>query len=424
MSAVTPAGLGPVHRSRLGLEFAISGHREVDKMIEHHAAIARTMGEHLQLAPSVLDALGAAYERWDGRGWPGALEGEAVPLASRVAQVAEYVEVANRLGGAAAVRDLAHERRGRQFDPHRCDVLDAEADVILSGLDEIGTWDAVIAAEPTLAVMLWGEPLDEALLALANFIDIKSPYFLGHSRAVADLSAEAARRLDMSESDRRALYRTSLVHDWGRLGISNAIWDKKGTLGAGEWERVRLLPHITDRMLRQSESLAPLAAIAVQHRERLDGSGYPAGLSGSGISRSARILAAADAYQAMREPRPHRGALGADAAASELRAEVRAGRRRCRRCGARRGRPSHPAASRGPGRPHATRGRGPDPRRARSLEQGDRRPARHLSQDGRKPRRAHLREDRRLSNRAAASLFAMRHGLLPEEGFPGHQAAS
>jgi HD domain len=222
------AGLGPVHRFRLGLEFAISGHREVDKMIEHHVAIARTMGEHLQLAPSVLDALGAAYERWDGRGWPGALEGEVVPLASRVAQVAEYAEVANRLGGVAAVRDLARERRGRQFDPHLCDVLDAEADVILSGLDEIGTWDAVIAAEPTLAVMLSGERLDEALLALANFIDIKSPYFLGHSRAVADLSAEAARRLDMSESDRRALYRTSLVHDWGRLGISNAIWARRG----------------------------------------------------------------------------------------------------------------------------------------------------------------------------------------------------
>jgi len=116
------------------------------------------------------------------------------------------------------------------------------------------------------------------------------------------------------------------VHDLGRLGISNAIWDKRGPLGTGEWERLRLHPYLTDRMLRQSEALAPLAAIAVQHRERLDGSGYPRGLSGAGISRPARILGAADAYQAMREPRPHRPALPADAAGAELRAGVKAGR--------------------------------------------------------------------------------------------------
>jgi HD-GYP domain-containing protein (c-di-GMP phosphodiesterase class II) len=298
------SGHPPLHRFRLGLEFVLSGRREVDHMIAHHAAIARTMAEQLSLPDEVLEAIGAAYERWDGRGWPGELEGEEVPLPSRLAQVAEFVEVANRMGGPEAARELARERRGEQFDPALADLFEAEADVILSGLDAVGVWEAVIEAEPALAVVLSGERLDAALGAIANFVDLKSPYFLGHARAVADLAAEAGARLGLGEAELRLLRRAALVHGLGRLGISNAIWDKRGALGAGEWERVRLQPYLTERMLRQSDALAPVARIAVQHRERLDGSGYPRGLSGAGISREARILAAADTYQAMREPRP------------------------------------------------------------------------------------------------------------------------
>ena len=206
----------------------------------------------------MLEALGAAYERWDGRGWPGELEGE-MPLASRLAQVAEFVEVANRMGGVEAAKELARERRGEQFDPTLADLMDAEADMILSGLDTVGTWDAVIEAEPALAVVLSGERFDAALLAIANFVDLKSPYFLGHARAVADLAAEAGARLGLAEGEVRTLRRAGLVHDLGRLGVSNAIWDKRGPLGAGEWERVRLHPYLTERMLRQSEALAPWA---------------------------------------------------------------------------------------------------------------------------------------------------------------------
>jgi HD-GYP domain-containing protein (c-di-GMP phosphodiesterase class II)/DNA-binding CsgD family transcriptional regulator len=171
-----------------------------------------------------------------------------------------------------------------------------------------------------------GAAFDEALLAIADFVDLKSPYTLGHARAVAELAGATADRLAWPEDEALVLRRAALVHDLGRLGVSNAIWDKPGPLGAGEWERVRLHPYLTERMLHQSEALAPLAAIAVQHRERLDGSGYPRGLVGSAISRPARVLAAVDAYQAMRELRPHRAALTDDEAAVELREEVRAGR--------------------------------------------------------------------------------------------------
>jgi HD-GYP domain-containing protein (c-di-GMP phosphodiesterase class II) len=413
------SGHPPLHRFRLGLEFMISGHREVDDMIAHHAAIARTMGEQLELPDEVLQALGAAYERWDGRGWPGELKGEEVPLAARLAQVAEFVEVANRMGGVEAVRELARERRGEQFDPTLADLLAAEADVILSGLDTVRTWDAVIEAEPALAVVLSGERFDGALLAIGNFVDLKSPYFLGHARAVADLAAESGARLGLSKGEVRTLRRAGLVHGLGRLGISNAIWDKRGPLAAGEWERVRLHPYLTERMLRQSQALAPLAGIAVQHRERLDGSGYPRGLSGAGISRPARILGAADAYQAMREPRPHRPARSADEAAAELRADVKAGRHDAEAVEALLGAAGHRVSRRHGGPAGLTQrevevlrlvARGlPNKEIAERLVISPKTVGNHVE---------HIYAKINASTRAAASLFAMRHGLLPEEEFP------
>ena len=407
------AGQAPLHRFRLGLEFVLSGHRETDGMIEHHAAIARTMAEQLSLPDEVLDAIGAAYERWDGRGWPGELAGEEVPLAARIAQVAEFVEVANRMGGAEAAKELARERRGGHFDPALADLVEAEADVILSGLDSVAVWDAVIEAEPALAVVLSGERFDDALAAIANFVDLKSPYFLGHARAVADLAGAAG------EGDVQLLRRAGLVHGFGRLGVSNAILDKRGPLGAGEWERVRMQPYLTERMLSQSEALATVAAIAVQHRERLDGSGYPRGLSGSAISPEARILAAADAYQAMCEPRPHRPARSAEEAAAELRADVKAGRYDSDSAEAVLGAAGHrvPRRREGPA--------GLTPREVEVL----RLVARGLSNKEIAERLVispktvgnhveHIYTKIDASNRAAASLFAMQHGLLPEEEFP------
>ena len=123
-------------------------------MIAHHAAMARSLGEQLELPDEVLDALGGAYEQWDGRGWPGELEGESVPLPARLAQLAEFVEVAYRVGGIEAARTLARKRAGKQFDPALATVMAADAETILSGLDTVATWDAVIDAEPALAVVL------------------------------------------------------------------------------------------------------------------------------------------------------------------------------------------------------------------------------------------------------------------------------
>ena len=412
------AGQPPLHRFRVGLEFALSGHREVDGMISHHAAIARTLGEQLGLAEEVLEALGAAYEMWDGRGWPGRLKGDEIPIASRIAQIAEYAEVAHRVGGAEGARGLARRRTGKQFDPALARVVDGYAETVFAGLDSVATWDAVIEAEPALAMVVAGERFDEALAAIANFVDLKSPYTLGHARAVADLTAAAAAELGFAAVELRTIRRAGLVHDLGRLGVSNSIWDKAGPLGPGELERVRLHPHITERMLSQSEALAPLGAIAVQHRERLDGSGYPRGLSGPAISRPARVLGAADAYQAMRETRPYRPARTDEDAAARLRAEVKAGRFDADAVDAVLRVAGHRVARRRDGPAGLTQrevevltllARGLTNKQiATELTISSKTVANHVE---------HIYAKIGASTRARAGLFAMQHGLLPEEQF-------
>ncbi len=315
-----------LQRLRIGLEFVVAGYKDLDGMIAQHAAMARSLAEELGLSGETVEALGAAYEQWDGKGWPGELEGDGIPIAAQVATIAEFTEVADRVDGAAAARRLAREQSGKQFGPVIVGIVDSNADILFADLDAADTWERVIEAEPALGVVLSADGFDAALLAIADFVDLKSPYTLGHSRAVADLVAAAAAAQGMGVDEVRTLRRAGLVHDFGRLGVSNAILDKPGPLGAGEWERVRMMPYLTERMLRQSCALAPLGEIAVQHRERLDGSGYPHALSGSAISRAARLLGAADAYRAMREPRPYRHALSAGSAAAELGADVRSGR--------------------------------------------------------------------------------------------------
>jgi HD-GYP domain-containing protein (c-di-GMP phosphodiesterase class II) len=406
------AGQAPLHRFRIGLEFVVSGHREVDGMIEHHAAIARQLGEQLALHDSVLDAIGSGYERWDGRGYPGELEGEAIPHAARVATVAEFVEVAHRIGGVDNARELARNWRGKHLDPALCDLLDAEAEVILADLDGLAAWDAVIDAEPALAVVLTDAAIDDSLRAVANFVDLKSPYFLGHAQGVAELAGEAGGAIGL---DAATLRRAGLVHDFGRLGVSNAIWDKPGPLGAGEWERVRFEPYITERMLRQSEALGPLAEIAVAHRERLDGSGYPRGLKGGAIPPAARVLAAADAYQAMREPRPHREALSAEAAAAELRADVRAGRLDGDAVEAVLGAAGHRVRRRREG-PAGLTAREVEVLRllARGLSNKEIAARLVISPKTVSNHAEHIYAKIDAPTRAAAGLFAMQHGLLPD----------
>jgi HD-GYP domain-containing protein (c-di-GMP phosphodiesterase class II) len=233
---------------------------------------------------------------------------------------------------------------------------------------------------------------------------------------VSEVAAEAGGRLGLAAPAIRRLRRAGLVHGLGRLGISNAILDKPGPLGAGEWERVRIQPYLTERMLRQSESLAPLAQIAVQHRERLDGSGYPRGLTGATTSPEGRLLAAADAYQAMREPRPHRPELSSEEAAAELRAEVRAGRHDGDAAEAVLGAAGHRVRRRREG-PAGLTPREVEVLRLLARGLSNKEIARRLviSPKTVANHAEHIYAKIDAPSRAAAGLFAMRHGLLPEE---------
>ncbi len=412
------SGNAPLHRLRTGIEFAISGRRDVSDMIARHAALARELGAQLGLPEAVLDALAGSYERWDGRGWPGHQAGEAIPIAARIIQLAEFVEVAHRMGGVDGAVALAKRRRATQFDPALVDALCLDAEKVFGHLDDAGSWDTVIDAEPSLAIKLSAAECDEALLAISTFVDLKSPFTVGHSIAVAELAAAAAKQIGLTDQEVQTLHRAGLVHDFGRLGVSNSIWDKRGPLGAGEWERVRLHPYFTERMLQQSPTLEPLGRLAVQHRERLDGSGYPRGLRSNAISRDARILGAADAYQAMREPRPYRPPRTAADAAAELRTDARAGRLESHAVEAVLAAAGHRVVRRREG-PAGLTTREVDVLRllargfsnkaiAVQLVISSKTAGNHIE---------HIYTKIGVSNRAGASLFAMRHELLPEEGF-------
>jgi HD-GYP domain-containing protein (c-di-GMP phosphodiesterase class II) len=410
------SGNPPLHRFRVGLEFVLSGHREVEGMIQQHAELAGTLAAQLGLSQAVQDAVVASYEQWDGRGWPGRLAAESIPIGARLTQLAEFVEVAHRVAGVDAATALANRRAGTQFDPSLSALLHRDAHEIFDSLDSARTWDAVIAAEPALAVSLSDREFDEALLAIADFVDLKSPYTLGHSRAVAELVAESGARLGLAEDEQRTLRRAGLAHDLGRLGVSNAIWDKAGPLGLGEWERVRMHPYLTERMLQQATPLAPIAEIVVQHRERLDGSGYPRGLSGAAISQHARLLGAADAYQSMTEQRPYRSERSPSEAAAELRREVAGGRVDGDAVDAVLAAAGHRIRRRRDG-PGGLTAREIDVLRllARGLSNKEIASRLVITPKTARNHIEHIYAKTGTSNRVRASMFAVQHGLIPGE---------
>jgi HD-GYP domain-containing protein (c-di-GMP phosphodiesterase class II) len=341
-----------------------------------------------------------------------------IALASRLINLADVVEVYGRAGGVEAAIRVARERRATQFDPDLVDAFCKQAPVLLREIDAAPNWETVIAAEPDLASEVTEEELDAALEAIGEFAELKSPWVMGHATGVAHLSAAAARQAGLPEGDVVTLRRAGFVHDLGRLGVPNTIWDKRGSLTKPEMERVRLHPYITERMLAFSPALAPLGAIAGQHHERLDGSGYPRGLTGPAISPAGRILGAADSYHAMREARPYRPARTAEETAAELRREVASGRHDGESVDAVLRAAGHPVRRRS-SRPAGLTQREVEVLRlvARGLstrEIGDqlvispKTAANHVE---------HIYTKIGVSNRARAALFAMRHGLMSETAF-------
>jgi HD-GYP domain-containing protein (c-di-GMP phosphodiesterase class II) len=407
------AGRPVAERARIGASFLGEGRKAAETMLDNHWMAADALAAMLGLAQRVRDSVEQTFERWDGKGVPKGLRGQEILLASRLVTLADVVEVFHRAGGIEAAIEVARQRRGTQFDPQLSDVFVAEAPALCAGLDGQSSWDAVIDAEPVQGVRLGHAEVETALEAIADFTDVKSPYTIGHSRGVADLAGAAARDYGLSEAAAQQVRLAGLVHDLGRLGVPNTIWDKDDPLTHAETERVRMHPYLTERMLTSSTGLRPLAAIAVQHHERMDGSGYPRGLAGGAISPEGRLLAAADFYRSRTEPRPHRPAAGPDEAAAQVRAEVKAGRLDAEAAVAVLSAAGHRAHAK-QARPGGLTSREVEVLRllARGLSNREIAERLVISRKTASHHVEHIYAKTGTSNRALASLFAASHGLI------------
>ena len=307
--------LGALARSK-----AVSG-----DVLAGHCEVAERFGTRLGFAPHVVRNLGQLYARWDGKGIPAGLKGEAITPAVRVVTLAQDAITLDDAYGLARCVAMLKQRRAKIYDPRVVDCFAANAEKFMASLAKRTSWQAVLQLEPEPHGRLNPPDIDEMFLALADFIDIKSPFTSGHSRAVAELAAAAARQFGLPESDATKLRRAGLVHDLGQVGVSTAILVKPAPLSESEWEKVRLHPYHAERILSGPALFAELAPLAGSHHERLDGSGYHRGARGDALSPLAKILAASEAYQSMIEPRPHRAALSPQAAAGALQQAVRSG---------------------------------------------------------------------------------------------------
>lgn len=326
MRAVAPPTGTPLLRAR---QLAVGLPRLVRLFPVQVAAlceVAQMLTDRLGLPTEIGELFAYNDERWDGRGDPGRAGGDEIPLAVRIVQVARDATFQRMLGGSERAVRIIRGRAGRAFDPAIARQLAGSAEALLEADPERDTWNETLACEPEPHVMLAGDAIDRALAAIGDFADLASPFLVGHSAGVAWLAAGAGASLGLDSAETTAIRRAALVHDVGRVAVPVKTWQKPGPLSTDEWESVRLHAYHTERVLMRSPFLAAVAPIATFHHERLDGSGYHRGVAGAGIGRPARLLAVADAYHAMTEPRPHRPAWSPADAAARLADAVRSGR--------------------------------------------------------------------------------------------------
>ncbi len=320
------AGNSPIRRFTMIGRFLAGGSKEVEAAMASHCETSGDLSLRLGLGPEVREPLQQAFERWDGKGSPAKLAGDEIARIMRVVHIANDVEALHRMGGVDAALEMLRSRRGTEFDPELVDRFCAHADELLASLDDLDGWDVLIGGQEALGHELSDEELDQVLEAFADYADVKSPFFLGRSRGVADLSAASATSVGLPRDDVVLLRRAALVHDVGSIGVPAGILDKTGRLTEAERERIRTHPYLTARTFSKPAALAAIGQLAAKHHERMDGSGYPAGLAGDGLPMTARLLAAADVYHALLEPRPHRPAFSREDAGQVLTAEVTSGR--------------------------------------------------------------------------------------------------
>ncbi|MCV2491327.1 LuxR C-terminal-related transcriptional regulator [Geodermatophilus sp. YIM 151500] len=266
------------------------------------------------------------FEWWNGGGGPNGLRGGQISIVARVVNTAGYAVFFDRIGGPPAARTALARRSGGYLDPAAVAVLLAHAHELLTPQAAGDASDRLLAAEPTPCRLVPDGPaLDEVLRVFGEAADLKSPFLHGHCTSVARLAEGACRRLGLPERAVVLARRAGLVQDVGRVAVPSSVWEHAGPLGSDAWQQVRLHAYQSEQVLSRSRHLADVARLAGSHHERLDGSGYHRGAAAAELPTAARVLAAADRYAALVAERPHRPPASAARAASELRADVRAG---------------------------------------------------------------------------------------------------
>jgi HD-GYP domain-containing protein (c-di-GMP phosphodiesterase class II) len=319
------SGTSAFNRARRAAALIATGGRQVTEQMAGHCSAAGALAARLGLGPDVQAGIEQAYARWDGRGVPHDLSGTGVSLAARISHVAEACEVFQRTAGVDAVLDVVRSRSGTHFDPQIAQLVTIDPESLFDDLDT-NVVDEVLAVEPVDRAALTDDQLDEALVAIGDFCDLCCPCFAGHARVSAELVRGAAELMQTPPADARLAYRAALVHDVGRFGVPGSVWGKPGPLTAGEHERMRLHVYYTERVFNRPEPLRRVGLLAATHHERMNGSGYHRGVGGSMLSPQARVLAAADAYSAMRQPRPYRAPLSDAEATRRLKLDASQGR--------------------------------------------------------------------------------------------------
>lgn len=407
------AGSSALRRIRLGTNLMVTGGKAVQRGLMSHCLTTSRMAERFELGEDVCGPLHQVFARWDGKGVPGDIGGEAITLPMRLFHLADTVEVHHRARGVDAAVEVARAKRGKHFDPAIVDEFCMTAGEVLGEPDAEHDWAEVIDSEPSLQHRLTDEQLDNALEAVADFTDLRSVCRAGHSRAVAELVALAAAELGLPDAEVTVVRRAALVHDLGLHGVPATILDKPGPLTSAERERLRMHSYYTERMLARPAALARIGAIASLTHERGDGSGYHRGLTAATLPATARLLAAACAFRAMTEQRAHRPPLAPKQAAGELRADVRSGRLDAE---------AVDAVLAAAGQPRGKRRTGPAGLTPREIEVllliarggSTRQVARELAIS---PKTAETHIERiyaktGATTRSTATLFALQHGLL------------
>ena len=325
-SVVTGVGRGaPAARRARGVLDLMSDRSAAEKHARAECDVGDALARSIGMPQPVVAAVQDLFERWDGKGHPRRKQGDDIALLARVVAVADIAEIAfTRLGVDAAV-DIARRRSGGRFDPRLVRTFCDNGPHLLQGLGATSVWDLFLDTEPPPHCNVTPAVVANYAEAFARAVDLKSVWTAAHSHTVGVVAAATAEAAGMDRATVEQLRISGWLHDLGRVAIPNLVWDKPAALNAAEWEQVRLHAYYTERLLARSALLAPLAPVAGADHERCAGSGYPKSLRSASLDGAARLLAACDVYTALRENRPHRPALDADAAATVLAQEVEKG---------------------------------------------------------------------------------------------------